>query len=276
MALRTLKSRWHFQAAQHRQLSRGPKNDDAGILKLDQEGKMDKARIGIGQLTLAMTLVWTSSWSVSWVVGWSVVRCIGLGYSFTLGGEIGGVVGGIIAGLCGGIGTAILLKLANPSTGMRKRHAILLAVGWAIIVFYDWSDGFVVAAPGGHPIEFGMIGPLSGILGGVLTALILLWADHTLGWIKLLLIIGGWTLGFSLAGLIAWTIGFNIAVSYVLGPIYSNDPGVIGLLSIAAVSGFCGALVGWLGGSTAIRQFSPRSLPEDETSETASDKLLFE
>lgn len=237
---------------------------------------MDKARIGIGQSTLIMILVWAFSWGVSWAVGWSVVRYIGLGYSFTVGGEIGGVVGGIMAGVCGGIGTAIILKLANPSTALRKHHAILLAVGWAIIVFYDWSDGFVVAAPGGYSIEFGMIGPLSGILGGVLTAMILLWADHTLGWIQLLLIIGGWTLGFSLAGLIAWTIGFNIAVSYVLGPIYNNDPGLIGFLSITVVSGLCGALVGWLGGATTIRQFSPRSLPGDKTSVTGSGKLLFE
>jgi hypothetical protein len=237
---------------------------------------MGKARIGIERLTLLMILVWAFSWSVSWAVGWSVVRDIGLGYSFTVGGEIGGVVGGIVAGVCGGIGTAIILKLANPSSGLRKHHAILLAVGWAIIVFYDWSDGFVVAAPGGHPIEFGMIGPLSGILGGVLTALILFSADHTLGWIKPLLIIGGWTLGFSLAGLIAWTFGFNIAVSYVLGPIYGNDPGIIGFLSIAAVGGLCGTLAGWVGGSTTVRQFSPGSLSEDETGETDSGKLLFE
>jgi hypothetical protein len=237
---------------------------------------MDKAKIGAGQLTLTMILVWTFSWGVSWAVGWSVVRYIGLGYSFTVGGEIGGVIGGIVAGVCGGIGTAIILKLASPSTGLRKHHVILLAVGWAIIVFYDWSDGFVVAASGGYPIEFGMIGPLSGILGGVLTALTLLWADHALGWIQFLLIIGGWTLGFLLAGLIAWTIGFNIAVSYVLGPIYNNDPGLTGFLSITAVSGLCGALVGWLGGSTTIRQLSPGSLSEDKTNETGSGRLLFE
>ena len=228
---------------------------------------MDKKRIGIGMLTLMMTLVWAFSWSFSWVVGWTVVRDIGLGYSFFVGGQIGGIVAGVIAGGCGGIGTAIILKLASPASGLRIYHTLLLAVGWVVIVLYDWSDGFVVAAPAGYPIESGMGGPLSGVLGGIFTALILLWANHTLTWKQLLLIIGGWTLGFSLAGFIAWTIGFDIAVSYVYGPIYHNDPGLIGFILIMVISTSCGALAGWLGGLMTIRQLSPESLLENKTIE---------
>ncbi len=100
---------------------------------------------GGSRLIVTWISVWAISWGVSWAVGWSIVRYImGSGY-IAVGGQVGGRIAGGIAGLIGGVGTAIVLKLAKPSNGLKIYHLILFALGWAGIVFYDWLDGFAVA-----------------------------------------------------------------------------------------------------------------------------------
>jgi hypothetical protein len=105
---------------------------------------------GENRLLVRWISVWAISWGVSWAVGWSIVRYImGSGY-IILGGRIGGMIAGGIAGVIGGVGTAFVLKLAKPSNGLKIYHLILIALGWAGIVYYDWLDGFVIA---GLPIS---------------------------------------------------------------------------------------------------------------------------
>ena len=115
-------------------------------------------RLGVTRrdLIVRMTLVWAASWGLSWAVGWFIVNQVGYGYSFTAGGIYGGIFGGATAGLIGGIGTALTLKLADFGNKLRRYHTILLGAGWAVIVFYDWSDGFVVASAPGQPIDLGI------------------------------------------------------------------------------------------------------------------------
>jgi uncharacterized integral membrane protein len=223
---------------------------------------------GRNRLVIAWILVWAASWGISWAVGWSFVRnIIGTGYILA-SGEIGGRVAGVIAGLIGGIGTAIILRLAKPSNSLKIYHLILIAVGWAGIVFYDWLDGFVVAGLtgsqntnevaipvlAGRQINHGMGGLLSGLVGGILTALLLLWIARSLNWKQLSLVILGWTAGFAIAGWVAWTIGFPIALNYVYGPLYGNDPGVSSLILFTLISTLCGAFAGWIGGTTTLEQ----------------------
>jgi hypothetical protein len=214
--------------------------------------------------------VWAISWGVSWAVGWSIVRVITDAGYITVGGQVGGRIAGGIAGLIGGVGTAIVLKLAKPSSGLKIYHLILIALGWASIVFYDWLDGFTVAGLSGdqneygvlipslssHPIKYGMGGTLSGFVGGILTALVLLWLIHSLNWKQLCVISIGWVLGFSVGGWIVWTIGFPIALDYVYGPIYGNDPGSSSLILFTLISLLCGAFAGWSGGAVTLKQLS--------------------
>jgi hypothetical protein len=180
------------------------------------------------------------------------------------------MIAGGIAGLIGGVGSAIVLKLARPSNGLKIYHLILLALGWAGIVFYDWLGGFVVAgipvaqnkfgvvtmALSGNPIKSGMGGPLSGLVGGVLTALILLWSARSLDWKQLCIIVIGWASGFAVGGWIAWTIGFQIALNYANGPLYGNNSGMSSLILFTIIGVLCGAFAGWCGGVTTLKQFS--------------------
>ena len=208
---------------------------------------MSQSGVSRGVLILLMTLVWTFSWGLSWAVGWFVVNQVGYGYSFTAGGVYGGIFGGVTAGLIGGLGTVVVLKLANPVVNLRWYQGILLVAGWMVIIFYDWLDGFIVAAPGGYPIDLGSGGPLSGMLGGVLMALILGWANRPLRWKQPLIIIAGWTAGFAIGGFIAWEIGFEFAVDYVYGRLYGHDPGFLGFMALVIISSQAGAVAGFFG-----------------------------
>lgn len=214
--------------------------------------------------------VWALSWGVSWAVGWSIVRyMIGSGY-IEAGGQIGGRIAGAVAGLIGGVGSALVLKQAKPSSGLKTYHLVLIALGWAGIVFYDWLDGFAVAgisgsqnklglvipAFSGHPIKPGMGGSLSGLVGGILTALVLLWLVRSLNWKQLCLIVLGWAFGFAVGGWIVWTIGFPIALNYVYASIYGNVSGSSSLILFSLISALFGALAGWSGGAVTLKQLS--------------------
>lgn len=198
-------------------------------------------------------LIWALSWGISWFVGWYTVWAIGWGYSFVVGGEIGGRMAGGIAGLIGGIGTAIILRKAIASNKLKIYQSVILALGWAGIVFYDWADGFVVASLPGNEIQQGVGGPMSGLVGGVLTALILSWANRAINWKQLVVTIGGWALGFTVGGLTTWNIGHGIALDYATPGNYSGD--ISSLLLLILISGICGAFAGWLGGTATSIQF---------------------
>jgi hypothetical protein len=218
--------------------------------------------------------VWALSWGVSWAAGWSLERyIIGLGYTLE-GGRFGGMLAGEIAGLIGGVGTAIVLKRITPSIGLKIYHLVLIALGWAAIVYYDWLDGFViaglqsgqskygvvVAALSSTQVKYGIGGPLSGLVGGLLTALILFWAVRSLDWKQLAVIVIGWALGFAVGGWVVWSIGFQIAVNYVNGPTYGNDPGVSSLILFTIISLLGGAFAGWIGAAGTLGQFSNKNV----------------
>jgi hypothetical protein len=221
-----------------------------------------------GRLIVAWISVWAVSWGVSWAIGWSIVRYIIAAGYINASGQIGGEVAGGIAGLIGGVGTAIVLKLAKPSSALKTYHLILLAFGWAGFVFYDWLNGFAVAGLSGSQNKFGVVIPalsanqiqhgtaglLSGLVGGAITALILIWLVRSLNWKQLCIIVIGWTIGFAIGGWVVWTIGFPIALNYVYGPIYGNDPGSSSLILSTIVSALCGAFAGWSGGAATLRQ----------------------
>lgn len=231
---------------------------------------------GERRLVVTWISVWAISWGISWIVGWSVVRYIISAGFIAESGQIGGRIAGVIAGLIGGIGTAIVLRLAKPSSGLKIYHLILLAAGWGGIVFYDWLDGFAVAGLSGtqnkyglvvpsltaHQIKHGTGGLLSGLVGGILTAVILLWLIRSLNWKQLGVIVTGWVLGFAIGGWIVWTIGFPIALNYVYGPVYGNDPGSSSLILFTLISILCGAFAGWTGGVATLKQLSREPVPE--------------
>lgn len=220
------------------------------------------------RMIVASTAVWAASWGLSWAVGWSIVReIVGSGY-IIVGGKIGGMVAGGIAGLIGGVGTALVLRLAKPSNALRTYHLILIALGWAGIVFYDWLDGFVVAGvPASHdygvviatlsgsPIKYGIGGPLSGLVGGVLVALVLSWAVRSINWKQIWFIVIAWASGFAIGGWVVWTIGFPIASNYVRGPTYGNDPGISSLILFTLISALGGAFAGLIGGVATLQHF---------------------
>ena len=225
---------------------------------------------GGSRLIVTWISVWAISWGVSWAVGWSVIRyIISSGYIIE-SGKFGGMIAGGIAGLIGGVGSAIVLKMAKPSDGLKIYHLVLLALGWAGIVYYDWLDGFIVAglpvaqnkfgivtmAISTNPIKPGIGGPLSGLVGGILTALILLWSSRSLDWKQLCVIVIGWAAGFAIGGWIAWTIGFQIAMNYADGPLYGNKSSVSSLILFTLISVLCGAFAGWCGGVITLKQFS--------------------
>jgi hypothetical protein len=185
-------------------------------------------------------------------------------------GQFGGRIAGGIAGVIGGVGTAIVLKLAKPSNGVKIYHLILVALGWAGIVFFDWQGGFAVAGLSGNenkygvtipafssqPIKYGMGGPLSGLVGGILTALILLWVVRSLNWKRIAVIVIGWTAGFTIGGWVVWTIGLPIALNYAYGPLYGNDPGGGSIILFTLICALAGAFAGWVGGAATLRQLS--------------------
>ena len=241
---------------------------------LRQPASRSVKEAGSSRLIVTWISVWAIGWGVSWIVGWSIVRNM-IGAGFIIGaGQIGGRVAGILAGLIGGVGTALVLKLAKPSNGLKIYHLILLGLGWAGIVLYDWLDGFTVAglssmqnvygvaipALSAQQVKHGIGGPLSGLMGGVLTALILLWLVRSLNWKQLVEIGIGWALGFAIGGWIVWTIGFPIALNYVYGPIYGHDPGISSLILITIISILCGAFAGWSGAAVTLKQLS--TVPE--------------
>jgi hypothetical protein len=247
---------------------------------------------GDSRLMVRWISVWAISWGVSWAVGWSVVRyVISTGYIIE-GGKVGGMVAGGIAGLIGGVGSAIVLNLAKPSDGLKIYHLILIALGWAGIVFYDWLDGFIiaglpasqnkygiaVAALSGNQIKYGIGGPLSGIVGGILTALILLWAFRSLHWKQLCVIVIGWTAGFAIGGWIVWTIGFQIALNYAYDSLYGNGSGISSFILFTLISILGGAFAGWIGGAATLKQFSikPSQISKNikSTSKGRADKKL--
>ena len=189
--------------------------------------------------------------------------------------------------MIGGVGTALVLKLAKPSSGLKIYHLILIALGWAGIVFYDWLDGFAVAglsssqningvaipALSSNKITYGTGGWLSGLVGGVLTALILLWLVRSLNWKQLSVIGIGWASGFAIGGWIVWTIGFPIALNYAYGPLYGNDPGNSSLILFTLISLLCGAFAGWSGGAATLKQFSIKPSQNSENiSSTSKDQ----
>lgn len=225
---------------------------------------------GGGRLIVTWISVWAISWGVSWAVGWSVVRDVMASGYIIVGGKVGGMVAGGIAGVIGGVGTAVVLKLAKPSSGLKIYHLILIALGWAGIVYYDWLDGFVIAglpstqnkygiaiaALSSSQIKYGIGGPLSGVVGGVLMALILLWSVRSLNWKQLGVIVISWALGFAVGGWLVWTIGFQIALNYAYGSIYGNGSGMSSLILFTLISILCGAFAGWIGGAATLKQFS--------------------
>ena len=168
------------------------------------------------------------------------------------------------------VNTALVLRWAKPSSGLKIYHLVLLALGWAGIVFYDWLDGFSIAglsgsqningvsipSLSGRQVTYGSGGSLSGLVGGVLTALILFWLVRSLNWKQLCVIGLGWTLGFAVAGWVVWTIGFPIAVNYAYGPVYGNDPGSSSLILFTLISLLCGAFAGWAGAALTLKQLS--------------------
>jgi hypothetical protein len=235
---------------------------------------------GNSRLLVSWISVWAISWGVSWAVGWSIVRYV-IDSGYIIGsGQIGGRIAGGIAGLIGGVGTAIVLKLAKPSNRLKIYHLILIAVGWAGIVFYDWQGGFVVAGLSGsqnkygvaipalssQEIKYGMSGPLSGLVGGLLTALILLWLVRSLNWKQIAVVVIGWAAGFAIGGWVVWTIGFPIALNYAYGPIYGNDPGSGSIILFTLISALAGAFAGWVGGAATLRQLSIKPPQDSEKS----------
>jgi hypothetical protein len=109
-----------------------------------------------------------------------------------------------------------------------------------------------------------MGGSLSGLVGGVLTALILLWLIRSLNWKQLCIIGMGWAFGFAIGGWIVWTIGFPIALNYVYGPIYGNDPGGSSLILFTLISLLGGAFAGWSGGVATLKQLPIKLSPNAE------------
>lgn len=205
-----------------------------------------------GGFVRRLIIVWALSWGVSWFIGWITVSYIGWGLSFTMGGEIGGRLAGGIAGLIGGIGTALALKWASSSGGLKTYQMVLLAVGWIIFVFYDWADGFMVASLPGDDIQEGIGGPMSGLIGGVLTAMILAWVNNSINLKNFLLTAGGWALGFTVGGLLAWNAGFEIGLRYATPGNYSGN--MSSLILLILISIICGAFAGWVGGTATSMQ----------------------
>ena len=242
----------------------------AMIWILRQPIKEPKQETGSGDLVRAFILVWALSWGISWFIGWYTVSLIGWGFSFAIGGQVGGKIAGGIAGLIGGIGTAIVLKRAKPSDGLKIYQIALLALGIAGIVFYDWVGRFgidVILAPGTEWKKQGIGGPMSGLVVGVLTAVILTWTNHSFNWKQFLLTIGGWAFGFSIGGLIAWNVGAQVGENFVD---LSGSGTVSSLILLTLISGICGAFAGWIGGIATLRQFF--AIPQNNNNESATSK----
>jgi len=210
-----------------------------------------------GSLVRTLISVWALSWGFSWFIGWNTVSYIGWGLSFTMGGEIGGKIAGGIAGLIGGIGTALALKRAKLFDRLRIYQIVLLAMGWIGIVFYDWSDGFMVASLPGTEIQEGIGGPISGLVGGVLTAIILTWANRSFNLKQFFVTAAGWALGFTVGGFVTWNVGFEIALNYATPG--NNSGNISSLILLTLISSICGAFAGWVGGVSTLGQFSKPS-----------------
>ena len=226
---------------------------------LRQPAPEPKEKAKAGGLVREFILVWALSWSISWFIGWYTVSLIGWGLSFAIGGQVGGKIAGAIAGLIGGIGTAIVLKRANPSDGVKIYRIAILALGIAGIVFYDWVGRFgidVILAPGTEWKKEGVGGPMSGFVVGVLTAIILAWINRCFSWKQFLVTIGGWALGFSIGGFIAWNIGAQIGENFVD---LTGSGTVSSLILLTLISSICGAFAGWVGGVSTLGQFSKPS-----------------
>ena len=200
----------------------------------------------------------------------SIVSLIGWGLSFAIGGQVGGKIAGGLAGLIGGIGTAITLKHANPTGGIKTYQIAILALGIAGVVFYDWVGRFgidVILAPGTEWKKEGIGGPLSGIVIGVLTAIILSWINRSFSWKQFLVTIGGWALGFSFGGLIAWNVGAHMGENFVD---LSGNGSVSSLILLTLISGICGGIAGWVGGTATSMQFL--TLPSQDTNQSVIKK----
>ena len=172
---------------------------------------------------LKISLDWTLSWAIGWAVGWPIVAYVGMGMSFTEGGPIGGFLAGMVTGAIGGGIMAAILR--QDELIINQKQALLLTVLWAMIYAFDWTGGFVAAAPLGQVIDYGASGPISGLVGGLATAFILRWANPEINWKDMTVITMGWLIGFAVAGFISWTVGWNSAMITVYGRLYDEVPG---------------------------------------------------
>lgn len=97
---------------------------------------------------------------------------------------------------------------------------------------------------------------MSGLVVGVLTAIILTWSNRSINWKQFLVTIGGWALGFSIGGLIAWNIGAQVGENFAD---LTGSGTVSSLILLTLISGLCGAFAGWVGGTATLGQFSKPS-----------------
>ena len=154
------------------------------------------------------------------------------------------------------------MKRAKPVDGLRIYQSVLLALGWIGIVFYDWSDGFIVASLPGAEIQEGIGGPMSGLVGGVLTAIMFTWANYSFNLKHFVFTAGGWALGFIVGGFITWNVGFEIALNYATPG--NNSGNISSLILLTLISGICGAFAGWVGGIATLGQLSKPSLKNNK------------
>ena len=155
------------------------------------------------------------------IIGWAVGGAIG---AATSGGTIPGAITSPLGWLFGSLMMVLILCWTN--TSIRWHQAILAIIGWVM----SWPFSFAIGgAVGGfvgmavvltsHVPEMGtrafIIGTvaglaLAGILGGLVTALVLRWAIPSMQETQLLLLIGGWSVAWSIGSIISWIASRNI------------------------------------------------------------------
>jgi hypothetical protein len=165
--------------------------------------------------------------------GWFV--CLGVASVMLLTGvfqpESLWVLGGLV-GTIGGLITGLVLRRTDPPSPWKQVPVVTL--GWAIGLTIARLWPFLLSGP--PPALWTIIGAISGLVGGLVTALALKWIHPSIQWKHVAIVTLGWMLGWLVGGAIGTILAeFNrssldgsVSFAFLAGALWGGIGGAVG------------------------------------------------
>lgn len=163
--------------------------------------------------------------------GWAISLAVGLALSW----DNDTIAPALIAGVISGLTLGLILKWTIPS--VRWLQVLLITFAWTAVLALQWGSESPInkfLASIDQPTDSLIIGMMLGVLGGLVTGLILRWTNKSLPWKSVMWIAAGWGLASFVVDLMLYAL--HESVSTV------SELALLGIAS-GAVAGILGSFV---------------------------------